>query len=171
MKKVATFICLALTLTLTACPEDTSIGSEDDFNFKESTSPSPKPTKSSVKPSKSPTKRPSSQPPKSNYKPTKYYINIENPYDSYDPNERVLRQGDILIFTNKDPQNKHSLTEGAQKKKNPLFDSGVLSTGEKYTFTKVDTSKWPPGEYMFHCEVVPYMQTAGPIKVLDNPAL
>lgn len=82
-----------------------------------------------------------------------HQIIAKNP-PSYDPYDIFARSGDKVVFTNTDPQNKHSWTVG-EIQEEPLVDSGQLSQGEKFTYVVA----LEPGKYAFYCTAVPYMQS------------
>ena len=77
-------------------------------------------------------------------------LGLEAPF--YTPNTVNIKAGETLTFDNIDA-NFHTITSGTQESgPDGTFDSGLLSAGEKFTFT-LDT----PGTYQYYCTIHPNM--------------
>lgn len=156
MKRIITTLAvLSLVVGVGCSAEKTGIGKGLE-NEGSSTIASPTPTPSK-KPSKAPTTKapPKTVAPDNSYKGRPYTIAIRSSAEGYEPREMVVYVGDTITFENHDPNQKHTFTsdKGA-------WDSGEIANGGKYAL-KVNLA---PGDYTFHCELVPYV-LGGPIRV------
>jgi plastocyanin len=161
VKRIITVLAvLSLVVSAGCSSKKTGIG-EGLEGVGSSTIASPTPSKTKT-PSKAPTTKapPKTVAPNPGYKGITVPFTISSSAEGYNPRDKVIRVGDTLTFENLDPNQKHTFTEDKG-----AWDSGELAKGDKPYSFKVNLA---PGDYTFHCELVPYV-LGGPIRVLAAP--
>lgn len=154
MKRIVIAVIL-LTMAASGCSKPTTVGGKLKGGSSKIASPTPTPSTPKPKPTKSKVKTVAPDP---GYKGRDYPIQVKD-LSGYDPANLRVYVGDRIVFTNNDPNQKHTFTGNESE-----WDSGELSKGQTFTY-KVTLA---PGKYFFHCELVPYI-TGGPVEVLKAP--